>query len=360
MARMALLRHPLLWIAGVSSILAIVLYFGWQEIAQAFRQADPLIMLGLALLQIITLGMAAYQWRFLLHKLGRRLSFLRVFSIHLAGGFVESVTPSVKLGGEAVKLFLFRQATALPHRELAGAMLAHKYLSLFPFVLLCAPFIILAALRQEVPAPVYVAFMALAAVFALIFWLLHCRPERRMTDGPIHSVPPTRSRRPFATLASKIHGMTSFLNDGARHSRALTVSAERGGLLLISLLIWGLYPAKVYVVTLMLGYDINFLYVALATYTAYLVSMLPLFPGGLGSFEGSMALMLSLGGISPAEGLAVALLARIITYWFPLVFSAAASGALLWTNFKTSNSTTCESTGGTSAYPAPSFAKDTN
>ena len=56
----------------------------------------------------------------------------------------------------------------------------------------------------------------------------------------------------------------------------------------------------------------------IAFFVAYLVSMLPLFSGGLGSFEGSMALLLLLGGITPAEGLAAALLSRVITYWFPL------------------------------------------
>ena len=45
---------------------------------------------------------------------------------------------------------------------------------------------------------------------------------------------------------------------------------------LVSFLIRGLYPVKV----AMLNHDVGFATVALATYTAYLVSMVPLFPGG--------------------------------------------------------------------------------
>lgn len=327
-------RHPLLWIAGLSTIVFCALYLGWDEIYQALHRADPPTMAGLALLQVATLGLTAYQWHFLLRKLGGRLPFSRVFGIYLAGGFVESVTPSVKLGGEAAKLYLFRRTTFLTHRELAGAFLAQKYISLLPFVILCAPFITLAAVRREIPGLAYLSFLVLGAFFALIFWMVHSRPKEGPSEEPAPE-PAFETSRPrsstlFERAVEKFHKATAFFHDAASHSRSLTLTAERGGLLFISFLVWGLYPVKVYLVTSMLGYEVAFVSVAIATYTAYLVSMLPLFPGGLGTFEGSMALMLSLGGISPAEGLAAALLTRVITYWFPLFLSAGVTGGLLW------------------------------
>lgn len=331
-------KQPLLWVAGIFAIVFFVIFLGWEEIALALHRADSKTMASLALLQVATLGMTAYQWHFLLRKMGQQLTFFRVFGIYLAGGFVESVTPSVKLGGEAAKLYLFRRSTSLSHRQLAGAFLAHKYISLFPFVILCAPFITIAALRREIPVLAYLSFAALGIFWGLIFWLLHRRPQ----DDLSQNKPPERaqnldgslsffrSNKILSLAADKLNKLISFLNDAARHSRLLTISAERGGLLFISFLVWGLYPVKVYLVTSMLGYEVAFGAVALATYTAYLVSMLPLFPGGLGTFEGTMALMLSLGGISPAEGLAAALLTRSITYWFPLFLSAGVTAGLLW------------------------------
>jgi hypothetical protein len=75
----------------------------------------------------------------------------------------------------------------------------------------------------------------------------------------------------------------------------------------------------------MLSLEVGLFSVAVITYTAYLISMVPLLPGGLGSFEATMVMMFSLYGLNPAEGLAVALISRLVTYWFPLGLSAFAA-----------------------------------
>ena len=111
----------------------------------------------------------------------------------------------------------------------------------------------------------------------------------------------------------------------ARSFRSLMGKRDWYFMLLFSLLVWLLYPVKVFFVAAMLGIDVGHLTSAVSTYTAYLVSMLPLLPGGLGTFEGSMAIMFSIGGFDLATGIAIALLSRCITFWFPLIFSAGAA-----------------------------------
>jgi len=96
-------------------------------------------------------------------------------------------------------------------------------------------------------------------------------------------------------------------------------------LIAVSALIWLLYPVKVFLVTGMLDLKISVPAVAIITFTAYLVSMIPLLPGGLGSYEGTVVLMFAFFGIGPAEGLAVALISRLITFWIPLFWSAASA-----------------------------------
>ncbi len=322
-------RYIPLWVAGLSALAVCIRFLGWDELSQALHRADPQTMVGLVLLQIFTLGLTAYQLSFLLQKLGNRLPFLRVFEIHLAGGFVESVTPSVKLGGEAAKVYLLRQTTRLPHSKLAGVLLAHKYISLLPFVALCAVLIAIAMLRQEGLGPVYLTFLFLAIFFGLIAWLLRRGLKGQITAKTYDAENPLRSNRIVAYAVNKVHYLLTYINDAIYHARSLIATAERSRLIPISLLVWGLYPVKVYLVASMLGYEVNLFYIALATYTAYLVSMLPLLPGGIGTFEGTMVLVLSLGGLSPAEGLAVALMSRAVTFWFPLFLSVAVSGRLI-------------------------------
>ncbi|MGI6549403.1 MAG: lysylphosphatidylglycerol synthase domain-containing protein [Syntrophomonadales bacterium] len=45
-------------------------------------------------------------------------------------------------------------------------------------------------------------------------------------------------------------------------------------------------------------------------------AMLPIFPGGLGGFEGTMSTLLLIMGLSLSEAAMVAVVFRFITFWF--------------------------------------------
>lgn len=173
--------------------------------------ADAGAMLGLILLQTITLGMTAYQWYFLMGKLEETVPFSRVFGVHLASTFVETLIPSVKIGGETVKISLLRGVTSLSHQELVGALLAHKYISLLPFVILCAPFITVAARLGAIPGVAYLALLGLVALFALVFWMLH-------TDGKRIPGATGAATKHESRLAQKTRAVRGFLGEAMTHS----------------------------------------------------------------------------------------------------------------------------------------------
>ena len=114
----------------------------------------------------------------------------------------------------------------------------------------------------------------------------------------------------------------SFMIETSSHSKTIIEdSRKRIFLFAIAFTVWALYPVKVYLVARMLGYNLNQVVVIISTYTAYLVSMVPLLPGGLATFEGTMALVLSSEGIASYEAFSIALTTRLITFWIPLVIS---------------------------------------
>lgn len=92
-------------------------------------------------------------------------------------------------------------------------------------------------------------------------------------------------------------------------------------LICLSLLMWLLYPLKYYLVAQAYGIEISFSSISSATFIAYFTSLLPLTPGGLGTFELSMAHILFMNGLSLSEGLLIAGTGRLITFWFPLLIS---------------------------------------
>ncbi len=319
-------KKPLFLIAGLAVLTFFAFLFGWQEVTTQLSRANPAIMAALFILQIVTLALTSLQWQFMLRKAGYSCSGSNVFLIILAGNYVESVTPAAKLGGESAKLYLFKRLTSLPGEKLAGILLALKYFSLLPFLILTTISFGLASWRYQLPVVVPGAFIFLVIFFAVIWWL-HKKTGQNKT-GLSHAPKSFQESIPGKTadlITLKYITFKNFISKTSDHSRNLVSPLEQLAMVAVSTLIWLLYPLKVYIICRMLSLEIDLATVTMVTFTAYMISMVPLLPGGLGSFEVSMTLLLSLSGIHPAYGLSATLLSRLVTYWFPLILSAFAS-----------------------------------
>ncbi len=312
----------LLWIVGILLITALTVSSGFSEIATIWRGLNPLILVLLGSLQILTLSLSSFQWYYLFNKENHFISFKDVFSIYLSGVFVESVTPSSKFGGEATKVYLFRKKTGLPYQKIVAFFIAHKYISLLPFLVLCSIFLILGSINFNLPGIAYISFGALALLFSLIAFSVHKgNINKRLKISRLLDLLDDSSL--ISKPLKKILAGIDFIDSASAQVKQILTNKERNLLLVISVIIWGLYPLKIYLAAEALGIPLNPIIPIIATYLAYLVSMLPLSPGGLGTFEGTMAFIFSVNGISFTQGVAISMLARSITYWFPLFLSAA-------------------------------------
>ncbi|UMZ72939.1 lysylphosphatidylglycerol synthase transmembrane domain-containing protein [Natranaerofaba carboxydovora] len=310
----------LLYIAGILVLTFLVFLVGFDEVKQIISRVHPLNLLYLAILQILTILMTGYIWFFLIRKFNQEVSLTTVLGIHLAGTFVESVTPSVKLGGETAKVYLMRQRTSISYQELTAITLVSKYFSLIPFVIISFFVVIYTLFTWDLPVVVYLSFLSL--IFLLILFFLFFRLD--LMGKSLGRIFQNKK------ILDKLEKVTNFIKEASGISRKLTKLTDKWQLMLIAFLVWILYPVKVYLVSNTLGFEISFTLLVIATFTAYLVNMLPLLPGGLGSFEGSMALVFTYAGLTSAEGLSIALVTRFITFWFPLVLSAGVAVLLVY------------------------------
>lgn len=168
-------KRIFLWIPGIVVIVAILFFAGWDSIKSAFLRVNVYVLGALFLLQTVTLAMSAYKWHYLLRKLHKGIRFRETFGIFLAGSFVESVTLSSKLGGEAVRVYLFRRHTLLSYQNLTAMLLVDVYLTLLPFAALCVLFVSLAAISFKLPWFIYSALLVLSIVIFLLYWLYRPR-----------------------------------------------------------------------------------------------------------------------------------------------------------------------------------------
>ncbi|MCL0041491.1 flippase-like domain-containing protein [Peptococcaceae bacterium] len=285
--------------------------------------------------QVITLLLVAYRWHYLVCKLYNDISFFKTFSILLAGSFVESITPSSKLGGEAVKVYLFRKHTPLPYKKLTAILLLDKYFTLIPFGTICILFLVWSLFNMQLPYELY--FVLPVLVLFIVILVRFYKPSEELKNNinedsemnnMLYNVEEKKDEKRESLLIrflEKAKNMKSFIIYSVYYSRQIVNTKEQLMLFLLSLFIWILYPLKVYLIIIMLDINVDLFSTAAITYIAYLISIVPLLPGGLGSFEASMAVMFDKANASFAEGVSVALLSRLVTYWFPLFLSALAT-----------------------------------
>src|SRR5690606_5063925 len=95
---------------------------------------------------------------------------------------------------------------------------------------------------------------------------------------------------------------------------------------LLGLVIWALFPFKLVILVRDYSVDANMLGLLIATLTAYIVAMLPLTPGGIGSFEVSMVSILKNIGYTAEQGLIISVVFRFITFWFVIIMSLVVLG----------------------------------
>lgn len=313
------------WIISAGIIIGILCFTRLQH--GSITIANPGLLPVVLALHVMTLFIMGHRWQVLLDRLGAGLPYGRTMHIYLASRLAAVMAPS--FAAEAAAVGLYRRFTNLSYGQLTGSLLLQKFTSLLALAAAC---LLCLALPGDTGLPA-APYAVLLVVGLLVAALASAAPgggagdtagSGRMTDARPDLLPGARG------------WMGAVREQGAealRTSRQLLNSREAPRLLAASAVIWALYPLKVYVVTLSLDLDVSFMVLAASAYVACITGMIPLLPGGLGSFEAGMAFMLTRGGLTVGEGLMVAVLLRAGTFWLPMLISAVAAaymGVGMW------------------------------
>jgi len=93
------------------------------------------------------------------------------------------------------------------------------------------------------------------------------------------------------------------------------------GLFALSIFVWLLYPAKLYLLMMYLPHLISVPEMTIIVFAAYMVAMIPVFPGGLVGFESTMSGLLFTFGIPLANAAVITVLFRFFTFWLVMLMS---------------------------------------
>jgi uncharacterized protein (TIRG00374 family) len=293
------LMRPLLW-----SILAAMVIYGGSVIVSDLNAVGEsigklglvgwVIVLGLSL---INYAVRFVRWEIYLHRLHVQIPTRQSLAYYL-GGFAFTTTPGK--AGEAIRSwYLKRHGVAYVHS--LAAFFTERLVDLVAMVLLA----LAAALTfPDHQWPVLVITALLIALLPLI----HAKSFNAFLVRQLHRLPSEK----FRTLGSRLLELL-------RSASNLLRSAPLYAGVLLALLAWGAEGVAFHVILQALDVDTS-LGLAVGIYSvSVLAGALSFVPGGVGSTEAVMVLLLTLVGADTPTAVAATLICRLATLWFAVI-----------------------------------------
>jgi len=302
------LVRPLLW-----SILAAVAIYGSSVVVSDLNTVGEsiarlglvgwVIVLGLSL---VNYSLRFVRWEIYLRRLNSRIPVARSLAYYL-GGFAFTTTPAK--AGEAVRsLYLKRHGVSYVYS--LAAFFTERFVDLVAMVLL--------ALVGALTFPDYrwIVLLITALMIALLP-LIHAKSFHSFLERQLQRLP-----------SEKLRTIGSRLLDLLRSSSTLLRSAPLYTGMVLALVAWGAEGVAFYVILQALDVDTS-LGLAVGIYSvSVLAGAVSFIPGGLGSTEVVMVLLLKLVGADTPTALAATLVCRLATLWFAVIIGGGVLAAL--------------------------------
>lgn len=299
-------------LSALLAVLAYGLFIAWSGIDAVFDALGRISQGGLAL--ILSLSLLNYvlrcaRWQWWLRRLDHRLP-THLNALYYFAGFAFTTTPGK--AGEAVRsVYLKRDGVSYPTS--LAAFFVEKLADLGAILFLSA----LAAWHFPRYRLLIVLVLALLVAVSVA---VHYRYQAYAILHPLRARLPARWRAGLAPTDDLVSRASVLLR-----SDVVTLS------LFLGILAWGAEGVGFYYLLQFLHIDAT-LAQAVGIYAlAMLAGALSFLPGGLGSTEAVMVLLLSLAGAGQAEAVAATLVCRLTTLWF-----AVALGSLAFVGAETS------------------------
>ncbi len=236
------------------------------------------------------------RWQVLLRNTREWSPYRNLFQIVILAFFANCILPAKM--GDFYRAYLLRERTRIPGSKGLGTIVSERVLDFLVLMIL----LLLSGLlsfRSAIPSQFLRAFVAgLAISLTLVLGLLLLR----FGNGRMARWVPKRFKEHLGRFTG---GLLDAFTDRLPWIVGLSV------------LVWMAESARLYLVVLALPLPVS-LHLAQVVFIALVASLLttiPALPGGLVLVEGGIIAVLAVFGLTPSQGLSVAILDRVISYW---------------------------------------------
>ncbi len=252
----------------------------------------------LVFLQLLTVILISIQWQLLFKVICVNISYLSVLKMNLYGTFFENITPAMKTGGEAFKLVYLKQCQ-VSYAESTPVLIMQKLLSLTAFAFILSLSLVGVMSRvlidqlNMIILGLFLMILMLVSLLVIALFLLNKQ---------------TFFKR-FSSFKERLkQALFTFKNN----PKVLVNSW------FIGVCIWVLFAFKLWIVLGIFNVQLHWGDSGYLTFIPYAVGLLPLSPGGLGTFEATMVHLMRGANIHHDLAMSITLVFRFFSQW--LVF----------------------------------------
>ncbi|PSQ51409.1 TIGR00374 family protein [Halobacteriales archaeon SW_8_65_20] len=299
--------------------------FGLAEVAETLAGADLRWLAVGCLSTTLCLVLWGKAWHIVLRVAGVEVPFRRLVGTYFAATFANYVTPLGQAGGEPFIAYVLSRDTDASYEESLASVVTADLLNLLPFFSFSAVGLSVLLAQSSLPGAAQslaVGLLAMAVgvpLFVGVAW----RYRERVRAGVLRLVRPLAGvigRLSVEGVATRLDELYESFGRIARDRRALVAAVA------FAYAGWVFFALPLYFAGRTLAVPaIDPLLVLFVVPASTLAGLTPS-PGGTGGVELALvALLVALTPVSNAVALSVALVYRVMSYWFALVVGGLAA-----------------------------------
>lgn len=287
-------RKILSVVIGIVVIALLIYISDIKSMISILGDINPIWIILAIMVYNINWVLRGYRWQTILKYMGYKIKLKDSVSLTIIGNFINLVTPA-KIGDFARAFILKRNNNADVTKGLSS-VIVDRILDLFIVTILA--YISFTIISRDMILPEWIKILVNTSIYILIVGLI--------IIGILFK----------SAHRSKYISKYLPLNDIGLICDPIKITK----LIIISIALWIFEMSTIVILFHALNLDINIILIMAAIMTANLTKALPLTPGGIGAYEGSIAIIFIVGGLPYTTGLTIGILEHGIKNVYTILF----------------------------------------
>jgi len=305
-------------------ILILAGWAGLQRVTRVVIQSNPKMVATGFLSSTVCLFCWAKAWHVVLRGANVDIRYRNIVITYLAATFANYITPLGQAGGEPFIAYVLSRDTESSYEDSLASVVTADLLNLIPFFffLFGAGSVLLIQATLPDPLVSVVRYILVYTLLSPIFFAALWRYRSKVGKIVLQAITPLARRTRFITIDGVKRRMQDLNEAAKRVTSDPRILVHAGAFSIIG---WVFFALPLYFAGLAVDLPLSLIVVFFVVPLSTLAGLTPS-PGGLGGVEAAVAGLLAvLLSLSAADAVGVALLYRLLSYWFPLFLGGIAA-----------------------------------